>query len=767
MSLLSCAEARAALPLLLTFPPPIDNATRLSILGSEHIFSVFGEHSEAATSMRLATATAATAAAAAAEASHELFSGTQKGWRRTLNSVLQERTLRILVLGTSPTAGCNGAPKTCGHHCNKCDVSASWGRHLHDILRTFFARASGSLGGIRVMTSIHFKNAVDLSFFAKCTSAFLAGLPAEPHVVLLEGAANLGGDKMAHDEALAALRRTVPNARPVIAAWPRLRSVSSLLNHSRALKQSAPVSSRYPEHAERDMMLIRRSAERGGADFINVAHVLASLALGDSLEDSADVASTASASNGRPASTSADSKSEGWCLARSHQCHVEYVAARCQDTCTTSATSKCSRHQHLPPFHSIRPCSQMLAQLFALNGSDTIHPSRHGHVLFGALGAHLVARQLLGVACPSSVSAHAQDGAVPIAQDGAVPIARGGDELAQQGVVPIAQDGAPPIARGGDELAQQGVGAAVREETSTRADSGADGADEVCYPRADLVPRSALPKGWILRDESTVRSVTKLGFVSETPGGDPLVLGPIQLPPGAASAACLGVILSLGFLMSWRPEQGALMVTCEGCPCTRIKGMYAPHMFPFPFIETSTYAQSHANDLHHRNVSVTYVTTFWAQWSHSTPCFVKVAHERSKWSHSRAQERSKVRIDSLYVRRAERTTITFARGEAYPKLPWPPKIINELMRNDSLRNGFQQTFKTSQPTQRSTQRSNTTLNTTLRTGQPPPDLESKTAAAFLAAARSRASPHKQWGDFAFECEREAFAAGTIRRISVG
>ena len=90
---------------------------------------------------------------------------------------------------------------------------------------------------------------LDLSFLAKCTSAFLAGLPAEPHVVLLEGAANLGGDKMAHDEALAALRRTAPNARPVIAAWPRLRSVSSLLNHSRALKQSAPVSSRYPEHA--------------------------------------------------------------------------------------------------------------------------------------------------------------------------------------------------------------------------------------------------------------------------------------------------------------------------------------------------------------------------------------------------------------------------------------------------------------------------------------------------------------------------------------
>ena len=76
MSLLSCAEARAALPLLLTFPPPIDNATRLSILGSEHIFSVFGEHSEAATSMRLATATAAAAAAAAAEASHEVFSVT-------------------------------------------------------------------------------------------------------------------------------------------------------------------------------------------------------------------------------------------------------------------------------------------------------------------------------------------------------------------------------------------------------------------------------------------------------------------------------------------------------------------------------------------------------------------------------------------------------------------------------------------------------------------------------------------------------------------
>ena len=63
-----------------------------------------------------------------------------------------------------------------------------------------------------------------------------------------------------------------------------------------------------------------------------------------------------------------------------------------------------------------------------------------------------------------------------------------------------------------------------------------------------------------------------------------------------------------------------------------------------------------------RGSSVTYVTSFWAQWRNSTPCYVKVAHERSKHA---PLGHSKVRVDSLYVRRAEQSAIAFARSEQH------------------------------------------------------------------------------------------------------
>lgn len=100
------------------------------------------------------------------------------------------------------------------------------------------------------------------------------------------------------------------------------------------------------------------------------------------------------------------------------------------------------------------------------------------------------------------------------------------------------------------------------------------------------------------------------------------------------------------------------------------------------------------------NVSVTYVTSFWALWNRSTACYVKIAHTRSK---HRPLPHSRVRVDSLYVRRAEQSAVAFARAEHEPK------------------------------------RSNS----------------------------SKASAWKQWGDFAHQCGVEAAASRVRPRVTRG
>ena len=602
----SCAAARASLPQLLSLRPSlVGNISTLSILGTEHRLPRFGDHASAAASLNLTTVATIASLAAAADQSHE-WHGTAHQWRRTLQRALNAGALRILVLGISPTAGCRaGVDATtvaCNGNCkarsNTCDVTASWSRHLHDLLGSFFSGAGSALWrGLGVTSSVHFKNAVDLSHFARCTSGFLEGM-AEPHVIFLEGSAILGPHGTAHEEALAALRQAAPNARLVIVAWPKMATVSRMLNLSQVLHTLAPLTARFPDHVDADIARVRRAAELYSVDFLNGAHVLASLA-----------------------------------LERPHKREVSSATTTTAAALSGTTACPCTAHQHTivrPPAGcsaiEMPPCYEALARLYALRGTDWIHPSRHGHVLLGALTAHFLARRLLGAACSLWNS-----------------------DSADAGVA----------AHGGDG---KGIGHGNGKDNAPGGGTERAGVDELCYPRAERIPLAdaPLPVGWSLRDDSAEQSVAKTGFVSEQAGGKPMRLGPIMPPPSAASFDCLGLVLSLGFLVSWRPGQGALLVTCEGCACTRTKGLFAPQMTPFPFIETSTSALHFGNELAGRNVSVTYVTSFWAQWSRNTACYVNVAHELSKHE---PLPHSKVRVDSLYVRRAEESAIAFARAE--------------------------------------------------------------------------------------------------------
>ena len=67
----------------------------------------------------------------------------------------------------------------------------------------------------------------------------------------------------------------------------------------------------------------------------------------------------------------------------------------------------------------------------------------------------------------------------------------------------------------------------------------------------------------LLVDEGGAKGVRKLGLLSRVPG-QTLLLGPL-LPE---RPRCAAVCVSVGYLHSWRTEQGALRLECDiGCSC--------------------------------------------------------------------------------------------------------------------------------------------------------------------------------------------------------
>ena len=185
----------------------------------------------------------------------------------------------------------------------------------------------------------------------------------------------------------------------------------------------------------------------------------------------------------------------------------------------------------------------------------------------------------------------------------------------------------------------------------------------------------AAVSGWTLVDEGGAKGVHKRGLVSARVG-DILRIGPI-----ASDVRCGLLSAQLGFLQSWRPEQGALRISCVGCKCHGLPGFWNSRAYPFPLVQTSTrregrtnaqlptpgagcepYASSTSRDATKsrcelQNASVTATTRFWialedakkkpSALSPAPPsrseCYIHVAH----WGYPDTITPSRVRVDSL------------------------------------------------------------------------------------------------------------------------
>ena len=159
-------------------------------------------------------------------------------------------------------------------------------------------------------------------------------------------------------------------------------------------------------------------------------------------------------------------------------------------------------------------------------------------------------------------------------------------------------------------------------------------ADGRCYLSADTIPlRQPLPDSWTLVDEGGAKGVRKLGYLSRTPGGPPLMLGPL-LP----SLSCALLHVSLSYLRSWRETQGSFTLSCEGCLCSGEPAL-GPRGFgtsafkdarkandPWPHVQTAGQlawtrtGEGYTFEL--PNASVTVFTRFYAL-KMDQPCFIK------------------------------------------------------------------------------------------------------------------------------------------------
>lgn len=189
--------------------------------------------------------------------------------------------------------------------------------------------------------------------------------------------------------------------------------------------------------------------------------------------------------------------------------------------------------------------------------------------------------------------------------------------------------------------------------------------DPMCFPTADLLPlpRPMLPAGWQLRDEARAGTgVKKLGYVS-TREGTALEFGP--LAPGLR---CALLDVHLGYLQSWTSDMGAFTIRCRGgCRCLNIPGTWSSRAYPFPTVQTASWAPFWTSVTDHskhrvnefQNASVTLFTRFLAfidPKSHDDhgKCFLSVLHHatddgRSQPRHAGLGSSSRIRIDSLGV----------------------------------------------------------------------------------------------------------------------
>ena len=129
--------------------------------------------------------------------------------------------------------------------------------------------------------------------------------------------------------------------------------------------------------------------------------------------------------------------------------------------------------------------------------------------------------------------------------------------------------------------------------------------------------------------------------------------------PGVGARLALGcasvpLTVRLGYLLSAKPGQGALHLSCQGCSCAKHGGRFAS---PFPVVETDL----RLSPLKQRDVemTVTATTDFSMTYTRGHACQILVKHQWAKHrstSQTSASASSRVRVDSLYLWRAPAAT---------------------------------------------------------------------------------------------------------------
>ena len=139
-------------------------------------------------------------------------------WRQVRADAAQSKVFRVVVLGSSPTAGCGAIGH--GPNPNLCSLTHSWARRMHDAL----SRAMSGAGtwALPVETRIYAKNAVSADFFARCTREMV---PAGTHLVLLETGTNLWStdtptNACVLEATVGAVSRAAPLALLAFVLWP-------------------------------------------------------------------------------------------------------------------------------------------------------------------------------------------------------------------------------------------------------------------------------------------------------------------------------------------------------------------------------------------------------------------------------------------------------------------------------------------------------------------------------------------------------------------
>ena len=196
-----------------------------------------------------------------------VYSSLQDRERLRINNS-SNSTLRIVVLGVSPTAGCGGAEAYGLLHNEStaklspiCDPSRGWPRRLQDLLDSILEPV-----GVKAELNVWAKNAQHANFFAQCAHS---RVPRDTDMILIEFANNVWGADV--DHIVHTIRKAAPEALVAFVVWSNQRAVSQVQAAIRNSSQASQRCATSPGEVEE----IDRVAATQGLDVIRVDCIIA------------------------------------------------------------------------------------------------------------------------------------------------------------------------------------------------------------------------------------------------------------------------------------------------------------------------------------------------------------------------------------------------------------------------------------------------------------------------------------------------------------